>query len=140
MTLDEIKTAMAEQGLTQVALAEQLGISKDSLNKILSGKNPMTDAMRNHIRLLLTQPREAVLVYRVNISEAKATELLGDKSCTVAADRAIAIEAIIHHNLAELIELGKKCQWNAEERDFLGLAGQPLSIRMQRPAAGPKQD
>ena len=136
MTLEEIKTAMVEQGLTQVALAEQLGVSKVNLNKILSGKNPMTDAMRNHIRLLLTQPREAVLVYRVNISEAKAIELLGERSCSVAADRATAIEAIIHHNLAELIELGKKCQWNQEERDFLGLPA-PKTATPYHPAQQP---
>jgi transcriptional regulator with XRE-family HTH domain len=122
MTLEEIKQAMVDQGLTQVALAEQLGVSKVNLNKILSGKNPMTDALRNHIRLLLHKPREALLIYRVNISEQKASELLGEKSCSVEQDRAVAIEAIIHHNLAELIELGKTCQWNKEERDFLGLS------------------
>lgn len=127
MTLEEIKKAMAEQGLTQVALAEKLGVSKVNLNKILSGKNPMTEALHNHISLLLSQPREAVLVYRVNISEAKATELLGERCTAVAADRAAAIEAVIHHNLDELIQLGKTCTWSAEERAYLGLEA-PTSL------------
>lgn len=121
MTLEEIKKAMADQGLTQVALAEKLGVSKVNLNKILSGKNPMTEALHNHISLLLSQPREAVLVYRVNISEAKAEELLGEKCTAVATDRAAAIEAVIHYNLDELIKLGKTCTWSEEERAYLGI-------------------
>ena len=121
MTLEEIKKAMAEQGLTQVALAEKLGVTKDSLNKVLTGKNPMTEALHNHISLLLSQPREAVLVYRVNISESKAEELLGEKCTAVVTDRAAAIETVIHHNLAELIDLGKTCTWSEEERAYLGI-------------------
>ena len=121
MTLEDIKKAMAEQGLTQVALAEKLGVTKDSLNKVLTGKNPMTEALHNHITLLLTQPREAVLVYRVNISEAKASELLGERCTAIPSDRATAIEAIIHHNLDELIQLGRTCTWTEEERAYLGI-------------------
>jgi transcriptional regulator with XRE-family HTH domain len=122
MTLEEIKQAMADQGLTQVALAEKLGVSKVNLNKILSGKNPMTDALHNHITLLLTQPREAVLVYRVNVTEQKASELLGERCTVIPSDRATAIEAIIHHNLAELIQLGCSCTWSDEEKNFLGIS------------------
>lgn len=122
MTLEEIKQAMADQGLTQVALAEKLGVSKVNLNKILSGKNPMTEALHNHITLLLTQPREAVLVYRVNVTEQKATELLGERCTAIPSDRATAIEAIIHHNLDELIQLGKTCTWSEEEKNFLGIS------------------
>lgn len=121
MTIEEIKKAMAEQGLTQVALAEKLGVTKDSLNKVLTGKNTMTEALHNHISLLLSKPREAVLVYRVNISDAKAEELLGEKCTAVPADRAAAIEGVIHHNLDELIKLGKTCTWSAEERAYLGI-------------------
>lgn len=122
MTLEEIKQAMADQGLTQVALAEKLGVSKVNLNKILSGKNPMTEALHNHITLLLTQPREAVLVYRVNVTEQKASELLGERCTAIPSDRATAIEAIIHHNLDELIQLGKTCTWSEEEKKFLGIS------------------
>lgn len=131
MTLEEIKKAMAEQGLTQVALAEKLGVTKDSLNKVLTGKNPMTEALHNHISLLLSQPREAVLVYRVNISEAKAEELCGRNACVHESDRAAAIEAVIHHNLAELIDLGKTCTWSEEERAYLGIDSAPYASPLE---------
>ena len=131
MTLEDIKKAMAEQGLTQVALAEKLGVSKVNLNKILSGKNPMTEALHNHISLLLSQPREAVLIYRVNISEAKASELLGERCTVIPADRATAIEAVIHHNLDELIKLGKTCTWSEEERAYLGIDSAPYASPLE---------
>ena len=44
------------------------------------------------------------------------------------ADRDKALEAIIRHNLAELVKKGAELDWNDEERKALGLppAGQPL--------------
>lgn len=121
MTREEIKNAMAERGLTQVALAGALGINPKGLNEILRGARPMTAALRNHISLLLSQPREAVLVYRVDISEGRVEELCGRRACAVESDRVAAVEAVLRHNLAELVELGKKCDWSDEERMFLGL-------------------
>lgn len=128
MTTDEIKEKMKELGMSQVALAEKLGITKDNLNRILSGKQPLTKVLSNHIELLLSQPREATLLYKVNITEGTVAELLGDRACTVKADRDKALEAIIRHNLVELVEKGAKLDWSDEERKALGLppAGQPL--------------
>ncbi len=127
MTIEEIKKSLADRGMTQKELAERLGVNAKSLNEVLRGKNPMTEALHNHISLLLTQPREAILVYRVNISEAKATELLGERCTVIPADRATAIEAIIHHNLDELIQLGRTCTWTEEERAYLGIDS-PLTL------------
>lgn len=128
MTTDEIKEKMKELGMSQVALAEKLGITKDNLNRILSGKQPLTKVLSNHIELLFSQPREATLLYKVNITEGTVAELLGDRACTVKADRDKALEAIIRHNLVELVEKGAKLDWTDEERKALGLppAGQPL--------------
>ena len=114
--------------MSQVALAEKLGITKDNLNRILSGKQPLTKVLSNHIELLFSQPREATLLYKVNITEGTVAELLGDRACTVKADRDKALEAIIRHNLVELVEKGAKLDWTDEERKALGLppAGQPL--------------
>lgn len=93
--------------------------------RFVSSARPMTDSLRNHIRLLLHQLKEALLVYRVDISEARAEEWPDEKCTAVAADRATVIEAVIHHNLDELIKLGKTCTWSAEERDYLGIEPTP---------------
>lgn len=125
MTIEEIKQEMAKRNMTQQELASTLGINPKGLCEILRGARPMTEALHNHIYLLFNQPREAVLVYRVNISEKKATELCGEHCSPNPVDRASAIETVIHHNLAELIELGKTCTWSAEEQEFLGITKPP---------------
>ena len=122
MTIDEIKAALEAQGLTQADLAKKLGCNAKALNEVLRGARPLTSTMHNHIRLLLREPRAAVLVYRVDVNEAQARELLGANCSANPADRPAAIEAVIHHNLRELIELGKQCEWTPEERRFLGIA------------------
>lgn len=121
MTIEEIKSALAKKGWTQAELAAKLGCNAKGLNEVLRGARPLTEALHNHISLLLAQPREAVLVYRVNITDAQVAELCGANCTTNPADRPAAVEAVIHHNLAELIEIGKKCEWTAEEREFLGI-------------------
>lgn len=128
MTLEEIKNKMHELGMNITDLASRLDITADGLGRILSGKRPLTGQLANHIKLLLTQPREATLLYKVNITEGTVAELLGDRACTVKADRDKALEAIIRHNLVELVEKGAKLDWTDEERKALGLppAGQPL--------------
>ena len=129
MTTDEIKERMRELGLSQVALAEKLGITKDNLNRILSGKQPLTKVLSNHIELLLAQPREATLLYKINLTEGTTAELLGDKACTCKDDYLPALEAVIRHNLVELVNRGATMvDWTDEERKALGIppAGQPL--------------
>lgn len=129
MTTDEIKEEMRKLGLSQVALAEKLGITKDNLNRILSGKQPLTKVLANHIELLLAQPREATLLYKINLTEGITAELLGDKACTCKDDYLPALEAVIRHNLVELVNRGATMvDWTDEERKALGLppAGQPL--------------
>lgn len=122
MTITEIKAAMEARGWTIAAFAEKLGVGYNTLRHILAGRVSMTDAMHNHICLLLREPREAVLVYRVDINEAQARELLGANCTANAADRPAALEAVVHCNLRELIELGKQCDWTADERRFLGIS------------------
>lgn len=127
MTLDEINAAIKAKGYNITTFASQLGMTADALGRILSGKRPLTESLHNHISLLLKEPREAILVYRVDITESKAAELCGANCCANPEDRKAAIEAIIHHNLAELIEAGKRCAWTPEERDFLGLPPAPAA-------------
>lgn len=117
MTIEEIKDELKARKWTQAQLAEKLHMNAKALSGILCGARPLTDTLAAHISLLLEKERDCVFVYKVELPEAKVQELCGGAVCE--EDRQAAIEAIIHHNLQELIELGKKCLWSEQERDFL---------------------
>ena len=129
MTTDEIKKKMAERGGSITELASKLDITADGLGRILSGKRPLTGQLSNHIELLLAQPREATLLYKINLTEGTTAELLGDKACTCKDDYLPALEAVIRHNLVLLVRNGiDNVDWSDEERKALGIPkpGQPL--------------
>lgn len=121
MTTEEIKTAIKAKGYTQAEFAKKLGVAPSTLTNALSGITPMTKALHNHIALLLEKERDVVIVYKIELPEAKVVELCGQSACQTEEDRHAAIEAIVHHNLQELIELGKQCMWSEQEREYLGL-------------------
>ena len=117
MEIAEILTLMEERGHTRQTLAEELGISYDTLRLILSGKRPLTEQLARHISYVLGK-RESILVYRVQASEKKVEELTAGKGCKGDKER---VEAIIAYNMQQLAELGAQASWTAEQRAAWGL-------------------
>ncbi len=121
VNIEEIKAEIKARGWTQANLAAKLNISNGSMRNILSGAAPLTKQLASHIELLLEKERDCMFLYKIELPEAKVTELCGRATCQTEEDRLTAIDAIIRHNLAELIELGRTCQWTAAEREALHL-------------------
>ncbi len=121
MTLEELKKAVLKKWPTIKECAEELGVSYNTLQSALSGRNPLTKALENHLMLALGK-REAILVYRVDIDSKKVEELTAGRGCVTEADHREAMNAILHSNLQELIRLGATLDWTPEERVALGLA------------------
>lgn len=111
MTLEDIKNELNRRGMTQADLAQKLCLSKDAVNKVLNGRAPLTDTLKRHIELLLFGQREALLVYRVNLTDGQVMELCGDKCAANPKDRTAAVEAVVQHNLQELVALGRGYKW-----------------------------
>ena len=120
MEIAEILTLMEERGHTRQTLAEELGISYDTLRLILSGKRPLTEQLARHISYVLGK-RESILVYRVQASEKKVEELTAGKGCKGDKERVEAMQAIIAYNMQQLAELGAQASWTAEQRAAWGL-------------------
>lgn len=121
MTLEEIKSAMAEKGMSVRELAQHLAVNESGLGQILLGKRPLTEQLARHIAHVLETPSEAILVYKVCPPTHKVEELTAGRGCVTEKDREEALKAIIEHNLAELIEVGASLDWTPEERRALGL-------------------
>ncbi|MBR5887331.1 MAG: hypothetical protein IKZ07_03885 [Akkermansia sp.] len=121
MELEELKQAVTQKFGSIKACAEELGVSYNTLQTTLTGKNPMTKALKNHLMLALGA-REAVLVYRVDVPTHKVEELTAGRGCVTEADHREALQAIIEHNLQELAKLGAELEWTPEQREALGIS------------------
>ena len=149
MDIPEIKKAMEAQGYNITTLAQKLSMTREALGRALSGKNPMTDTLRKHIELLLSNPatpptpQEAVFVYRVNLTAREVRELIGEKylggqgqdpdgmrdakdarpgedGITITPAMEKALHLIITHNLRRLARIGAQWEgWSQEDRALL---------------------
>ena len=108
------------------ALAEELGVTADGLGRILAGKRPITEQLQRHIDYVLGK-REAVLVYRVDVGTHKVEELTAGRGCVTESDHRQALQAILEHNLQELIKVGAQLEWTAEQRAAFGLPPAPAT-------------
>lgn len=149
MDTSEIRKKIAAKGYTQAEFAEKLGITRETLSRVLKGKQTMTETLRKHIELLLTgpvtppEPKEAVFVYRINITDREAREICGEKylggpgqdpdgksaakdkrpgedGITITPAMETALHAVITYNLRRLARIGAQWEgWSEEDRALL---------------------
>lgn len=120
MTPEEIKQELAIRRITIAEFAARLGVGYTTLRNALAGHTPLTKALEHHIQLALGK-REAVLVYRVDVGTRKVEELTAGRGCVTELDHWEAMQAILEHNLQELIKVGALLEWTAEQRAAFGL-------------------
>ena len=129
MTKEEIRNELKARGWTLKTFAEKLKISYVSVAHIMNGRNKITDQLGEHIKLLFAAEQNAVLVYKVNLSDKQVLDLTSGKQFADTpeghAARARALEAVVQHNIAQLAEYGKACNWTPAERKWLGLDDNP---------------
>lgn len=61
------------------------------------------------------------MVYRVDVPSHKVEELTAGRGCVTEEDHREAMQAILEHNLQELIKIGAQLDWTPEQRRALGL-------------------
>lgn len=120
MTLEEIQAAMKAKKMTLRELANQLAVHESNLGEVLKGRRKLTETLARHIEYVLGR-REAVLVYRVDVSTRTVQELTAGRGCVTDADHLAAMQAIAEYNLRELEKIGAQLDWSEEERRAFGL-------------------
>lgn len=137
MNRDDIKREIAMNGLTIKAFAAKISVAYGTLVNVLSGHSPLTPSLQNHIELALREigrdkgksvgmytAREGMIIYSLEIPAGKVSELC--HGIHNARERAAALEQVIHYNLQELIDLGKRCKWTEDEKRILGINDEHL--------------
>lgn len=136
-TAEKLKAEILARGYTLKEFAGKMRVAYGTLVNTLNGHSPLTPALQNHIEMALqldngkaTPPpapaappagitREGVIIYKIEIPDGRLDEIC--TGLTSPADRAAALERVVHYNLRELVELGKTCEWTDEERRQLGI-------------------
>lgn len=144
MTIEEIKQALAERGMTQQELAAALSISYSSMRQILSGATKLTEQLSKHIEYVLDKRKQQTLVYTVDLPEGTVRSWIPGFESLSAEEQQKTLHAICANVLRELIDKGVERLTPEELAALKELHGlptpNPISLRIQRPAAGPKQD
>ena len=140
MTNEEIKAAIKARGYTIKSFAASLDVAYSTLVQALSGNQPLTAALKNHILLALQAApvvsekgqaagREVYMTFKIQVPGGDVVEEIGGTiGAQGVADRRDALAGIIRHNMGELVRMGARVAWSAEERARLGLPadGEPL--------------
>lgn len=140
MDLDEIRQNLTARGWSYYDLAQKLKISESTVKQFMNGKNKITDQLREHIKLLFSAPQNAVLVYKINLTEKQAEELTAGQQFPATpegeARKAAAVEAVLLHNLKTLADLGRKVDLPDEMKGFLMLTGETWEEKEEQNGGG----
>lgn len=95
MTTTEIIDALEKRGWTQSDLAKKLCMSKDALNRVLTGKAALRPTLAAHIELLLNSTQEALVMFKLTFPAVLCQSWLPGWKDLSPEQRKDGIEAVL---------------------------------------------
>lgn len=114
MTTTEIIDALEKRGWTQSDLAKKLCMSKDALNRVLTGKAALRPTLSAHIELLLNSTKEQLIMFKLTYPEALCQSWLPGWDELSPEQRQKGIEAVLME-AARLVAEEKEREMTEEE-------------------------
>ena len=128
MEIEEIRQNLKARGWTYKTFAEKLKLAENTVKLYMNGKNKITDQLMSHIELLFSAPQNAVLVYKINLTDKQVEELTGGQQFPATpegeAKKAAAVEAVLLHNMQTLADMGRKVDLPDDLKGLLLLFGE----------------
>ena len=128
MEIEEIRQNLKARGWTYKTFAEKLKLAENTVKLYMNGKNKITDQLMSHIELLFSAPQNAVLVYKINLTDKQVDELTGGQQFPATpegeAKKAAAVEAVLLHNMQTLADMGRKVDLPEDLKGLLLLFGE----------------
>lgn len=125
MDIHEINAILEARGMTGQDLAEQLGVAYEGFRHVLTGRRPLTEQLARHISYVLEAPQNAMLIYKVDLTSQRVRDLTARQQFPAGEagerQRAIAVAAVLQHNMRTLAELGRMTQLPPELRGLLAV-------------------
>ena len=108
MTTEEINKILENRPGGKKKLAEELGVSYDSLRLILAGNRPLTDQLSRHIEYVLGKRKQQTFVYTVDLPEGTVQSWLPNHANLTDEEKHRALTAICERIKADLIAAGER--------------------------------
>ena len=128
MTVEEIKKALNCRGWSYSDLAKELDLSESHIKDIMRGRRKLSKCLQRHLELLFSAPQNAVLVYKISLTDKQVEELTGGQQFPATqegeARKAASVEAVLLHNMQTLIDLGRKVDLPDDMKGLLLLFGE----------------
>lgn len=115
MTIDEIKAELKARSMTQQQLADQLKVSYSTIRQIMCGATKLTPQLEAHIDLLLNRRREQVILYAIELPDARCREFIPGWDALPPAQQAAALKAVLRAAADRLIAIGATALTPAEQ-------------------------
>ena len=118
MTPEEINKLLEHRPGGKKKLAEELGISYDSLRLILAGNRPLTAQLSRHIEYVLGKRKQQTFIYTVDLPEGTVRSWVPGFDTLSEEEQQKTLRAICHNVLAELAAKGAE-RLTEQEREAL---------------------
>lgn len=118
MTPEEINKLLEHRPGGKKKLAEELGISYDSLRLILAGNRPLTAQLSRHIEYVLGKRKQQTFIYTVDLPEGTVQSWLPQHANMSEEEKQQALTAICERIKRDLIAAGERAL-PSEEREQL---------------------
>lgn len=102
MTLEEIKKGMERVGWTQTELAEKLQMHPVALNRVLTGRAALRPTLAAHIKLLLRESMEQLMVFKVTYPDCLCERWVPGWERLTEEQRVQAVEAVLQSAAEQL--------------------------------------
>lgn len=140
MTVEDIKRELKARGWTYTDLAGKLEMSVGQIKDIMRGESKLKKTLQRHLELLFSAPQNAVLVYKINLTEKQAEELTAGQQFPATpegeARKAAAVEAVLMHNMKTLVDLGRKVDLPDDMKGLLLLFGETWEEKEEQNGGG----
>lgn len=123
MTIEEINNILETRPGGKKKLAEDLGVSYDSLRLILAGNRPLTDQLSRHIEYVLGKRKQQTFIFTVDLPEGIVQRWVPGFDSLTEEEKQKSLHAICENIMHDLAVKGAGALTESERAELEQISG-----------------
>ena len=123
MTIEEINKALENRTGGKKKLAEELGVSYDSLRLILAGNRPLTEQLSKHIEYVLNKRKLQTFVFTVDLPEGTVQRWVPGFDTLTEEEKRKSLQSICKSIMHDLATKGANALTETERAELAQISG-----------------